>query len=247
MKLLKTILLLMIVHSSTGFANWTDEHAQGWAWYEDPEKKEQKQNDTPQGSSAEQMTQVRKRIDEKLSQAMLEPTEENVRSYIEEQKYWVDRSAEFAKTWTRLVLNHPDLDETIQFPVSQYGIQVEKEILREQKYSLISQLSKDHGMFFFYEGGNKHSQAFSQIVREFVKRHGWNVLAVSVDGKHLDGFPNTKPDTGVSKKLGINTFPSLIIVNPRTDKISPVAFGMISLDQIEDNIVVQFAEMETVK
>ena len=248
MKLRNTILLLIIIHASPGFASWIDEHAQGWAWYEDQEKLEkEKQNASSSGSSAEQMTQIRKNIEEKLSQAILDPTEENIKSYIQEQKYWIDRSAEFAKIWARIVLNNPELDETTKFPVSQYGILVEKERLRDRKYSLISELSKDHGLFFFYEGENKRSQAFAQVVREFVKRHNWNVLAVSVDGKILEGFPNTKPNKGVSEKLGIKKYPSLVVVNPRTNQVYPIAFGMISLDQVENNISLQFVEEEVIK
>jgi conjugal transfer pilus assembly protein TraF len=236
---MKTLTLLLPLFFASTNDFWKDRHAEGWAWYE--EQKEELSPTSPlKKNPTEQLAGIKKDLEEKLAKALIEPSEENLEAYIQAQKYWIDRSAEFSRLWAKVVLKNPELDETIQHPVSQYGIQVEQEILREKKYALIRSLASSHGLFFFYEGKNKASQAFAYIVKEFMKKHAWDALAISMDGTLIEGFPNSRQDTRVAEKLGIGTFPSLVLVNPKTNQMYPIAFGMISLDQIENNILLHF-------
>lgn len=126
------------------FAGWHDRKAEGWAWYEDKkqmEKEEIKPEQIPLNPT-EQIEQVRKNLEEKLSTAMLEPTSENIKSYMEEQQKWVERSSHFAQVWTQILLNYPHLDYTAtHIPVSQYGLQLYKQNLQEEREKLITSLT----------------------------------------------------------------------------------------------------------
>ncbi len=221
-------------------AAWIDRKAEGWAWYQDPQEKTSREYQKPALSSSQELAIVRKELEEKLAKAVLEPTSENILAYMQEQQKWLGQSSEFSKLWTQILLQHPSLDNTTRVPVSQYGLQVYKKMLQEQKEELVSNLSKENGLFFFYEGDNLASQAFAEVVKNFSNKYTWKVIGISVDGKILEAF-DTKLDNGISKKFGITVFPSLILVNPKEDIVAPISFGLASLDQIEENLFVQFS------
>lgn len=245
------ILLLLLIELPLRGVGWLDRKAEGWAWYEDiqkPEAPEEKAQEELKPeipaplSAAEKVAKIRKEVEEKLSQAILEPTEENIAVYIREQKKLMDQSGKFSTTWAKVLLQQPDLDATNESPVSQYGIQVYKQLQLERRKVLMQNLNKQYGLFYFYEGNQKTSQAFSLVVQEFAKKHGWEVIGISRDGFLLEGFKDNHPDNGTIKHLGIEVFPSLFLVNPQTKDIRPIAFGLASIDRIETNIELHFSE-----
>lgn len=229
-------------------AYWLEKKAEGWAWYEDLDRKTKKNppeiEHPPETSSpktfAEEVSIIKKNMEEKLARAVLVPSEENVADYMQEQKRWIDQAEEFSRSWAKILLQRPLMDTTLEHPVSQYGIQVQKQIQQENHKRLIYELIKNHGLFFFYEGQSKVSQAFAFVVQEFATKYGWKIVATSTDGFILEGFHNNQIDKGIVKHFSIEAFPSLFIVNPKTSVITPIAFGLVSLDQIENNIVLQF-------
>lgn len=247
---MKQLIWLAIFWISPLTAGWLDRKAEGWAWYEDKEIKEKNQEvETPlpftpaKLSPLEELAQVKKEMEEKLAAAVLNPNQANVTEYMRLQKQWIDQSGQFAKMWSHILLQQPILDETATgFPVSQYGIQLQKQLIQEQKESLMKELVKDHGLFFFYEGKQKASIVFSTVVQHFAKRYGWHVIAISTDGIFIEGFTENKQDNGIAKKLGVTVFPSLFVVNPQSQVVLPISFGLTSLDQIESNITMQFKE-----
>ncbi len=226
---------------------WHGRKAEGWAWYEDRQRQEKEasqaevQMSTP--SATEEMNAIREVIDEKRCRAVLDPTEENVLEYVREQKKWVDQSAEFSKAWARLLLSDPYLDPTVtDGPTSQYGLRLHRQEKAEARARMIANLSQEYGLFFFYKGEDRASQATASIVQLFSKRYGWEVLAISLDGGVLPGFDDNEVDNGVAKALGIEMTPALVAVNPTTEELVPIAFGLVTLDRIEENIALQFAD-----
>ncbi len=255
---MKTYLLVGVL-SSLPLQNlsggWLERKAEGWFWYEDREKKqkveEQLEPPTPlltslPASSAqipltatEEMALIRKDLEERLNKAMLDPTEENVIAYMHMQQHWIHQSAQFSQVWLRNLLNAPELDSRLHDPVTQYGVQVQKQILREQREERIRDLAKTYGLFFFYEGNNKVSQAFSFVVGELAKKYGWQVIAIACDGFLIPEFENSQLNHGIAQRLNVEMFPALFLVEPNKQMAIPIAYGLSSVDQIEDNIDIQ--------
>jgi conjugal transfer pilus assembly protein TraF len=230
-------------------ADWHIRKAEGWAWYEKQQGKPKEEVvEVPQASSSvlsasSELANVRKELEERLAAAILSPTSENVIAYMEMQEHWIERSAEFAQTWAHALLQRPDLDATVTGrPTSQYGLEVYSREQQRRKQELIRGLSNEFGLFFFYEGKDQMSHAVAMVMQQFEKRHGWSVLAVSVDGVELAGFQNRRVDDSVAKSLNLEYFPAILLVHPTQEQVVPVAFGPVSVEQIEDNIVMQFKE-----
>jgi conjugal transfer pilus assembly protein TraF len=222
------------------YAGWHDRKAEGWAWYEDSQPPEEK-TDPP--SAAYELQEIRQTLEEKLANALLDPTPASIKSYMEEQQKWLERSSYFANVWAQVLLNYPQLDYTATtLPVSQYGLQLHKKEEQEKKEALILSLVSDCGLFFFYEGKNETSVIFGNIVRELAKKYGWNTIAISLDGLEIDGFENKK-NNGIAKALGVDVAPALYLINPKTNIAVPISFGLVAMDKIEENIALQFKEL----
>jgi len=227
-------LSLMIEPLSAG---WLSRKCEGWAWYEQKVNKESEERIEEEAN----IENIRHDLEAKLAEAVIHPNEENVLAFMSEQKKWIEKSGRFAQLWAKLLLLHPELDLTATTtPTSQYGIQVQKAALQEGKEEMIRGLKKDHGLMFFYEGNSPISQAFAFVVHQFIEKYGWNAIAVSVDHQPLPGFSENREDNGISQTFGVEVFPALYIVDPANQEVTPISFGMVSLEQIETNVFHQF-------
>ncbi|MGK5593739.1 MAG: type-F conjugative transfer system pilin assembly protein TraF [Parachlamydiaceae bacterium] len=240
------IVLLMVCSSYLPLnASWLDNRMEGWAWYEDRKENDSKEEErveekqAPVKSAKERLDEVKRDLDEKLALAVLEPTPENVYAYQLAQQKWLKNSEHFSEVWTYLVLNHPELNPTIEHPISQYGNKVMKALDAEKKENMIKAVAEKYGVFFFYEGNNKVSQAVVPTVEYLESHYGFKVIAVSADGYHIEKLKNKRTDTGIIKNLNITVYPSLYLVNPVDGKFLPISAGIQSFDQIESNIITQ--------
>ena len=225
------------------FSGWIDRKAEGWAWYEeqkDEEIDDQEAALTPKAI----LSAAKEELEEKLATAILEPTKENIVAYIVLQKKWMNQSAKFSEEWAKVLLDFPELDNTLAHPVSYYGRIVSRKLEAEEKTKRINELSKKYALIFFYEGSNKISQALSKILQEFSKKYDWKVFGVSHDGVILESFAKTKIDAGLSEKFRVQKFPAVFVVSPSTEEAIPIAYGLTSIDTIEENIVLRFPKNE---
>ena len=71
-----------------------------------------------QTSASEQLDAVTKELRELKAKAILQPTRENVIAYIRFQREQLDRASLFSDVWQRAIWQQPDLDYTLERPVS---------------------------------------------------------------------------------------------------------------------------------
>lgn len=236
-------LFLFLLCAAPLQARWIDRKSEGWAWYEDLEKKEEPKERLQEKRSAKELLDAyKKEVEESLALAILEPSQEHVERYIRLQKEWTDRSKLFAVAWKKTLLEHPELDPSASsFPTSHYGRLLQKKIKAGEKTTLIRSLSKEHGLFFFLDGGLP-SQAFAKVVKKFSEKYSWEVFAVSVDGSSTGDFAEPLENNGLSERFGASIYPSLYVVDFSTKKASAIAYGLSSLEGIENNLLLLFGE-----
>jgi conjugal transfer pilus assembly protein TraF len=245
---MREIVLIMILSSSLHASGWHSRRTEGWVWHEEKLVEEdipiECKDQVPSRTNAEKAANIQRELEELKATAVLYPTQENVANFVRFQNQQIDRSAKFASVWQEVILETPDLDYTQQMPVSQYGKKVYNASIESEKRSLIQELSKKYGLFFFYQSSCKYSVAFARVVKEFSKRHNWDVLAISLDGGELDEFPDFKIDNGSADAFGVKAVPALFVVDPDEGSSSVISYGAVALDKIEDNILFQFVTKE---
>jgi len=243
-------LILLVFISTTVQAGFFDHHAEGWHWYEtlplegvlEDNKLEEKTtvpNTTPAKlkTSSELVKAYKQELEKRLHQAWMNPTPQNLKAYQEMQKDMMTRSERFSNTWMQVVYENPSLDHTTVAPVNQKARHVYLDEDKKHTFETIKALSETYGLFFFFRGDCHYCHQFAPIVKTFSKTYGWEVIAISQDGESLKEFPDVQPDNGLFTAWKIEVLPSLYAVNPNTGHVLPIAFGLTSLDQMEERIM----------
>jgi conjugal transfer pilus assembly protein TraF len=105
---------------------------------------------------------------------------------------------------------------------------------RKVRKAKLKALAQEYGLFYFFKGDCPYCHKFAPLVKNFAGEHGWDVLPISMDGGKIAEFPNAKLDNGIARKLNITTVPALIAIHPKTKKMIPLAYGMVSYKGMEE-------------
>jgi conjugal transfer pilus assembly protein TraF len=230
---------------NTTATSFFQDHNRGWHWYESQEPEIRSQEPGEQTSligekaktPAEIVAKYRKELENRLAQAWLKPTPEKIQAYQEMQKDMLDRSQRFSSVWMQTVFQNPHLDHTLIAPVNQQARHIQLDQEKQKVQSTIHSLKEEFGLFFFVSGNCPYCHQFAPIVKAFSEKYGWKVLAISVDGGVVAEFPQAIPDDGLFESWGGQVLPSLYAVNPKTEQVIPLSFGLTAIDQIETRLM----------
>ena len=217
------------------------QHETGWYWFDDPkesQKNSQKesQENVNKSDPTEQVDMVRKKIKTALDQAIMDPTPQYVETYISLQNQLSERANQFANTWQKVLMNHPELNYSLTHPMNNVGLQVYHEAESQKKINTIHEFAKHSGLFFFYRSTCHYCQRFAPILKHFAETYHIEVVPITMDGISLPEFPKSKLDNGASQQFQVSVEPSLYAVDPNTGKSFPVAFGLTSESELLNNI-----------
>lgn len=236
-----TCLIYTLLASFSSLGNtFYERRAEGWHWYEEkPKKEEQKETDLPTEPYApdhapKTMEAYQKFLLDVGDRAMMNPTKENVEYYITALKDSMGKASHFNDKWREVVMLNPDLDESIKYPSQHSARQIYKNNLSEKKRQILQNLSKDYGLYFFYQEGCPYCRNFAPVVKYFSQEFGWEVVAIANGNEVLPDFPNPIPNNGFAEQLGVKVYPALIAVNPKTKDMIPLAHGLTSYHGIAE-------------
>ncbi|WP_136415847.1 conjugal transfer protein TraF [Herbaspirillum sp. ST 5-3] len=236
------------VNVARGSSYWGDSE-RGWHFYEDPEPEPV---EPPKAAPAPapapksephkppeivQFERLQKKLEEYRNIAIINPTEANVRRYMELESKVVGQASLFADVAQRVAWATPELDPTLQGrPVNAKALEVfEHDQLQARSHS-IAELGKDHVLFFFFRSDCPYCHAFAPTLEAFQARYGIQVVPVSMDGGGLPNFPNPRRDNGIARTLNVAQVPALFLAQPFTGKITPIGFGVLSESQLLERI-----------
>ena len=190
-------------------------------------------------SAKSRLAAITAELEERKAAAILEPTTENVSSYIAFQRAQLDRSSLFSDVWQRSIWQNPDLDYTLQRPVSTLGKRAWIDDRKANRDIVMSQLSQRYGVFYFYSSSCGACDIFSPILKAVSDKYGLNVLAVSMDGGPSSTFTDYMVDSGQYQKLGLGDnrqVPALVLFDSVTKAPMPIGYGILSQDEIVDRV-----------
>jgi conjugal transfer pilus assembly protein TraF len=191
----------------------------------------------PQTADA-QLKAIGRALDELKARAILEPTEANVVAYVRFQREQLDRSSTFADVWQRALWQNPDIDYTLQRPVSTLGKRAWMDNRATDRTASMSQLSKRYGLFYFYAQSCSVCEIQSPILKSISDSNHFSVVAVSMDGGPNKVFPNYVVDSGQRARMGLpgKATPALVLFDTVTKRPIPIGTGLMVADEIIDRI-----------
>jgi conjugal transfer pilus assembly protein TraF len=182
---------------------------------------------------------LQKTLEESRHIAIMRPTEANVRRYMELEALVVARASTLADLAQRIAWATPELDPSLQGrPVNAKALEVFDQLQMSQRSESISALGRDHVLFFFFRGDCPYCHAFAPTLVAFQARHGIRVVAISVDGGPMPGFPEARRDNGIATTLKVTQVPAVYLAQPFTGTITPIGFGVLSEAQLLERIAI---------
>lgn len=223
----------------------------GWHFYEDPPTEEavpatrptptvpSRPANPPRPPELVEFERLQKTLEDLRNIAIMRPTEANVRRYMELEVQVVNRASYFADVAQRVAWATPELDPTLQGrPVNAQALEVFERQQRGDRSASVAALGRDHVLFFFYRSDCPYCHAFAPTLQAFEARHGIQVVAVSVDGGPMPGFPRARPDNGIATALQVTQVPAVFLAQPATGKITPIGAGVLSESQLLERIAI---------
>ncbi len=228
---------------------WTDRQ-RGWHFYEDPEPEPIEQPPPRTIAAAPTINaaprkppeivafeRLQKKLDEYRNVAIMNPTEANVRRYMELESRIVSQASLFADVAQRVAWSTPELDPTLQGrPVNAKALEVFEQDQMQARSRSIATLGRDHVLFFFFRSDCPYCHAFAPTMEAFQARYGINVVPISIDGGGIPGFPDPRRDNGIANTLHVTQVPAVFLAQPFTGKITPIGFGVLSESQLLERI-----------
>ena len=217
----------------------------GWHFYCDRDEK--KDNEAPvtkslppaQAPSArERIMAMRRALEEARAQAILEPTPENVTAYLHLQQKALQSAAAFSDAFRRAVWSNPEIDYTLRRPVGALAKRIWTEERRAERAASLARLGKRYGLIYLGSEKCPACRVFGPLLRAFALRHGLEVLAVSMTGGALEGWPEAVPDAGRAARLGIHAraVPAVVLYDTKDKRAIPVSYGVVAEEQLAERI-----------
>ena len=217
----------------------------GWHFYCDRQEETREMPPAPTApsgastqSATERILEMRRQLEEARATAILDPSPAKVAAYLRLQQETLQRAASFSDAFRRTVWATPELDYTLKRPVGALAKRLWSDERRADVAASLARLGERYGLIYLGHAGCSGCKVFGPLLRAFATRHGLDVLAVSLTGEPLEGWPEAVPDHGRAQKLGLagTPVPALVLFDTKTKRVLPVGFGVMAEDQMAERI-----------
>lgn len=176
----------------------------------------------------------------RLNTAIMSPTEDNMKLYLEANHFVQEKSALFADQWRRTLWQNPTYDFSAQNPAANFAQVDLKNERNKQKLQDLEALSEQWGLVYFFKDNCRFCHLQSPLIKRLSEDYGFEIIAVSLDGSANEHFPEALPDNGIgtllTKGQGIEKVPALFMVNREQTQSYLVSSGVLALEDILSRI-----------
>lgn len=192
----------------------------------------------PLPDAVARMEAITAELRELKARAILEPTPANVTAYVRFQREQLDRASLFSDVWQRAIWQDPDLDYTLQRPVSTLAKRQWQDSRTNERNGVMAGLSSRYGLFYFFAQSCGACEVMAPIVRSVTETWGITVRAISTDGGPSRHFPNYIVETNQRAKMGLEpkVTPAVVLWDALKGRPIPIGYGVMSADELQDRI-----------
>jgi conjugal transfer pilus assembly protein TraF len=180
--------------------------------------------------------ELRKELKVREDIAIMQPTEQNIKNYLEAWHMTMDKGTVFADQWRRTVWANPQFDYSLKSPSNNSALRVNNQMKDENRGNYLRAIAKEHGLIFFFRSDCPYCHQYAPTLKMLSETYGIEVLAVSIDGAGLPDFPNFRDGRAVAQQWGIEKVPATFIASKKTGEHAPIGFGVMSLQEVIERI-----------
>ena len=209
-----------------------------WFYCAKPKPPEKSVPTQPEPSAAERLDAVTAELRELKARAILEPSAANVTAYIRFQREQLDRASLFSDVWQRSIWQDPELDYTLQRPVSTLAKRAWQDSRSAERDAVMAHLSERYGLFYFFAQSCGACEVMSPIVQSVASTWKITVRAISTDGGPSRHFPRYTVETNQRARMGLDpgVTPAVVLWDAAQSRAIPIGYGVMSADELQDRI-----------
>lgn len=214
-----------------------------YLYYPDDVDKKNKKSELPETPEEAQAALEELQASVKFSRALaiMNPTEENLKQYIQKQEIVMNKSSMFTDVWRRTLWANPELDYSqTHRPTDTTAIKAYDSNKEQRTKEILENIAQTQGLVFFVRGDCSYCHAFAPILKQFQNTYGIRVMTVSLDGGGVEGF-DAVPDNGISEKLGVTVTPTLFLADTLNKRYLPIGSGVMSITELESRFMAQLS------
>jgi len=237
--------LAALLFTACAHAELTQTKAHGFHWYSQDRQEKLERQIVPQPaqpiSPYEQLMEIKKQTQNKLAKALLEPSLDATVEYMQAQQVYAKHNQAFVRFWQAALLMHPELDNTLNFPTNNAAIAIHNDAMKGVIENIIQKSANQYGILFFYQGKRTVSQKMAAHLLPFLEESKFAMISIATDGTLIAGLPNSKniPLSVLQQKMSLEAhyMPALFLVNLKTKRLSPLAYGFISTTELKERLL----------
>ena len=180
---------------------------------------------------------IKRRYQAALDRAILDPSPEHIDAIQGLQLAVIQQAARFQRAWQiRYLENLPRFTSLVPL-MSDYAQGYQSRLNDADFQRAVTRFNATCGLIYFYKGQCPYCQVFEPVLKNFVRRYGLTLKAVSCDGSAHTIFPQPKihpPD--LCQRFQITHTPSVLIVRPKTQQQAFLSVGVLSQDQLKQHL-----------
>lgn len=209
-----------------------------WFYCEKPKSVPKAEPQVSPPNAVSRLDAITTELRELKARAILEPSPENVTAYVRFQREQLDRASLFSDVWQRAIWQDPDLDYTLQRPVSTLGKRQWQDARTSERNSVMLNLGRRYGLFYFFAQSCGACEVMSPIVKSVAGTWAITVRAISTDGGPSRHFPNYTVETTQRSKMGLEPkiTPAVVLWDAELRRAIPIGYGVMSADELLDRI-----------
>lgn len=243
-----------------------EEATRGWHFYneeEEPEpvtteeepsqqaKAEDEASRTPPETVKIDVKWIRENLPKYRDMAVNDPyNKDKQAAYWTLQRLGTDMASRFQEASRRYFTMHPEMAESKRRPESGFALATYNQSVVQGKNEVMQKVFERAGIWFFYSSTCEFCIREAPIVKYLENAYGVSVLPVSLDGNPLPGgeFPDYVTDYNYerARQLGVQKTPTMYLVSNDGSKISMIAEGQVTMDELTDAILIVASESKLI-
>ena len=245
MILLPLILFFITVRLMAG----TTQSVVGWHWYN--EKSVIKKSDHHQKNADllyvqfqklpyhEQLKILQQATEELKDKAVLTGNVSDIAAYKRAQDMWVTKATLFTVGWQHMLLENPNLNYSLQYSHENAMAPIMQQHEHQMQNAAIADLAKDNGLLLFYRGDNPEDLMFVKVMLSFSKDYHLSIMLIAENKpQHFIGVHHAFDYQELrAHALGVDYFPAVLLVNPKTGAHQIVSYGYKSEDELASRML----------
>jgi len=236
---ISVILSLCITSEVFAYGDFYKGSKRGWFWFEQQAKTSpNKENpstpkeETPSQTATEELKQFSAELDDAKAAMIMRPSVANTQKFIKYQNEMFKKADVVSVNWRDAMLVEPELNIARDIPISDTGAKIRVRAEESNNKELLKSFAKKFHLLFFYRSDCIYCTNFAEVLQVFANRYGFQVSAVTIDGKSMEKFPATER-RDLAEKFNVTFFPSLFAYSEELGVAAPISQGFLAIDQLE--------------